>query len=556
MDRNWDWEDIGREMKADEEKREAQKKAEQAKRIEREKVAAVYEYTAQSMERQKSNLSHSNLTDVRKDVSAPAQKESTQLHHNLTVNKSKTVQTAKSEPEDATTVTNTEQEQIKEVATKEVQDFKELRKDEANPANEEGNKKKKEKTDSKIVANTEQMQHQHRKERNEKFYQEANRKTKKTISKADKKKRKKRKKKSGLFRNLVLLYIAVLTVLAVLVLKDVYNTLMEMQDQDPIRLVENRIHNLTDEELASLFESNSAYENPEISIKNIRDYVNSGNLTIQKCGTNEYEVSKDGNKLFVAGLKVLKTNKKYLIFNYDLLEFESLRVATDGELYHYEITAPSFYQITVNGREIGTPAKSVPLEGFADVKDIVSLPSTNTYVVDHLTKEPDIRITEKGTDISFTLSEKMDLSDAYKNAHSFQSMEEAGIDFNALEFAEKWDLFMTDDLPGRSHGYYELEPYFIEDTEMQKKAYEWATGIDITLTSAHTLANPALTNQQISNVVVYDDNTVSYEAYIEKTMIITQTGQTKLEKFASTIYLVRYEDEWKVANIRGDVGME
>lgn len=391
---------------------------------------------------------------------------------------------------------------------------------------------------------------EHRRARNERYYQEPRRRG---SHNGKKKRRKKRKRKSKLFRNLLLGYIAVLIILAVLAVLDVNKTMVEMRDNDPEIMVREHLQSLSDEEIAGLFQSNPKYEDPGIALANIRDYVSGGELTIKKSGKNEYEVYRGDMKLFQATLNTLDTKSKYLILNYDLLEFQSLQPATEGELYHYEITAPSSYQITVNGRDIGEPVSSVPQDGFADVKNYVTLPSTNTYVLDHLTKEPDIRVTDNGTDVSFTMAEKIDLAEDFKQSHTFTTMEEAGIDFDALGFAEKWDLFMTDDLPGDTHGYHQLSPFFIQDTAMQKKAYQWATDIDITLTSTHTLNDPPLTNQRISDIIVYDENTVSYEAYIEKVMHITRTGEEKLEKFASTIYLVKYDGEWKVANIRGDV---
>ena len=87
----------------------------------------------------------------------------------------------------------------------------------------------------------------------------------------------------------------------------------------------------------------------------------------------------------------------------------------DVELYHYELTAPDNYRVTVNGKEAEADgAADTDVSGFVDAAEYVKLPQTLHYSFDHLTAEPDIQICNADADmkpVSFDLSEEIDLSE-------------------------------------------------------------------------------------------------------------------------------------------------
>lgn len=116
---------------------------------------------------------------------------------------------------------------------------------------------------------------------------------------------------------------------------------------------------------------------------------------------------------------------------------------------------------------------------------------------------------------------------------------------------------MTDDLTGQRHGFYKMEKYLIADSYMHEVAWDWATGVDITFTSPHTLAKNPFTTADIGNFVAYSDTCFSCDILLEKPMYITRAN-TVIDTMHSTFYFVLCDDtddgkdnpHWAIADIK------
>lgn len=111
-----------------------------------------------------------------------------------------------------------------------------------------------------------------------------------------------------------------------------------------------------------------------------------------------------------------------------------------------------------------------------------------------------------------------------------------------LELAKMWSLFMTRDLSGTRYGFYRLEEYLIKDSYLRQVAWKWATGVDITFTSRHTLGNPPFQVAEVSNFVTYGTNAFSCDIHLEKQLRLTATGAKVNDVINSTFYFVYYDD--------------
>ncbi len=116
-----------------------------------------------------------------------------------------------------------------------------------------------------------------------------------------------------------------------------------------------------------------------------------------------------------------------------------------------------------------------------------------------------------------------------------------------ISAAESWSRFMTQDLSGKTNGFYTLEPLLINDSYLYNAAWQWATGVDITFTSVHTLDNPPFSNQTASNYIKYSDTCFSCDVYLEKNMIVARKPLT--DTMHATIYWVNTDGVWKMADI-------
>ena len=116
---------------------------------------------------------------------------------------------------------------------------------------------------------------------------------------------------------------------------------------------------------------------------------------------------------------------------------------------------------------------------------------------------------------------------------------------------------MTNDLIGQTNGYYKMEEHLIKDSYLAEKAFKWATGIDITFTSIHTLENPPFKNEVVTDYVRYSDKCFSCVIKFEKPMHLN-SGQTVVDSMNSTFYFVNMAEEgktpdWKILSIRANV---
>lgn len=364
---------------------------------------------------------------------------------------------------------------------------------------------------------------------------------------------KKRGRKRSVFPWVYLVFVILLVIAGAVIVRGVHQTMTELQANTPEVFIRSAIGNLTDQDLGSLFVSNPAYETPGEAAANIRAFISDSALELRRIDHNLYEAYKGDRKLFTVHLNASHSVNRLGLINYDILTSAGIEPIEDGELYHYEIIAPSTCEITVNGKPVGEPAEKKAIDGFADAADFVTLPATHKYVIDHLTKEPEIRVTDNGAEVPVTLAETMDLTQEAGSGHVFSSTDEAGIDFDAMAFAKDWALFMRDDLGGEAHGYYKLEPFLIADTALQKKAYQWAGSVDITFTSNHTLLDPPFTDEKITEVIRYDENAASVDVSLKMHMVLDR-GQERTDVIDTTLYLVKQDDAWKVVNIRDDSG--
>lgn len=205
----------------------------------------------------------------------------------------------------------------------------------------------------------------------------------------------------------------------------------------------------------------------------------------------------------------------------------------------YKITIPSNF--TVKGKET-VPLSAAVLSEIDEYKYVKeysdSLPDMATYIISIMSGEPDFKIYDNnGDEFQFELSgRKVKIEDQVgKNTLSIDT------DFDPLDVAKLWSFFMTQDLEGKNNGYYKISPYLISGSYLQGVAWKWATGIDITFTSDHTLRNPPFCTEKVTNYIVYSDDCFSCDILLEKIMDLS-TGMQVTDTINSTFYFVKYDD--------------
>lgn len=347
------------------------------------------------------------------------------------------------------------------------------------------------------------------------------------------------------FKKFYKFYVIILFLLSVIAVSNVFFSLKKYESNQPEKFIKHKLISLSEDQIKQLFKNNGEYEKETDLTGNIKSYFKTENYKIKKQDTYIYEILINNQKV----LEVILNNKKHInkfgLISYDELEIKEIKANEKQELLSYVIMVPDDYNVKINGIDASLTSEEKITE-FEDGYEYTNVPKINKYEIHNLTKVPDIKITYNNELVEFEKSNLIDLSN---NFNKYNSLEEANIYFDVLKFAENWSLFLTNDLSGAMHGLNTITKDLINKTKLYNHAYKWATNVDITFTSKHQLKNPVFTNEKISNITVYNDSSFSCDVYLEKNMIVV--GKDKIDKFNSTLYFIKYNNEWKVINMKG-----
>ena len=107
----------------------------------------------------------------------------------------------------------------------------------------------------------------------------------------------------------------------------------------------------------------------------------------------------------------------------------------------------------------------------------------------------------------------------------------------------------------------EIKKYFIKGSYQYNVALQYATGVDITFTSSHVLANPAFTENSVTNFKWISENCFSVDVYFVKHMLLRSGSQKVDDTTNDRFYFVKYDDTedgidnptWKIVSMRENV---
>ncbi len=217
------------------------------------------------------------------------------------------------------------------------------------------------------------------------------------------------------------------------------------------------------------------------------------------------------------------------------------------ELYtQRSVVVPQDFSVEINGVSLDSVVQPWFSE-HTDAKDLlaqagVQLPNMKTYEFATVAGKASAEVTDgSGTSEVYALPDEGSLW--LNGLAASQIPESIAAEFDVLEAAKCWSKFMTDDLGGAQHGLAEVRKYLLKTSAYYDYAEEWATGIDITFTSAHTL--DGFENESISNITVYSDTCFSCNIFFEKHMTLYRDGAymgERTDTFNSIVYFVYADD--------------
>lgn len=374
---------------------------------------------------------------------------------------------------------------------------------------------------------------------------------------------KKQRKPMSLYKKSLLIYTGIIVVLIIALLVYVSMCLKEYDKYDLDNFIKNSVANLSNKDLVDIVDDKALNVSKYEDFSSKKEIIKALDKSLEDTKRITYKQLDDEstNKkpvydIYYNGKKVLKikiANKgqiqKLKLLNYTKWEVVDIKSYIENGLYEVKANIPENYKLYINGKEVkdSIESENKSLALFAQYTEVKKY---NGYEINGLINKPKVVIKDdSGKEVKPTIKDDVyTIEETYFKTDDNEVAQSKLIErFDVLAFAEKYSLFLTNDLSGSYHGFSQLKKYVIEGTDMYKMMYNWAHGIDITFTSKHTLKNPTFTNESLTNFVIYSDKAFTVDVTLEKNMKVK--GEDRVMKMHDRLSFVYYNDGWKLINM-------
>lgn len=387
------------------------------------------------------------------------------------------------------------------------------------------------------------------------------------------------KQNKSIFKKFLLIYVIILVVIMLIFLGYVADSLIKYEKNQTENYIESTINNL---KKASKKNQLGAYiDITKINISEFdndtRQAINEGfyellntkNITYKLNENSKdeknpvYDIFAEKEKILEVALDGSKKENRLGLLTFNSWKVKNIEPKMEKGLYTCNILAPNDCKVMLNGKELTEEhvKEKVQNEGLTQISKYVEIPYIVKYEVAELLKKPEVKMLDKnGNEIKYT--QEGNTFEKELNFITAETIEEANEhikgEIDVLKVAEDWSLYLTDDLSGKLNGYYNISKYLIEGSNIKKFAYSWATGVDITFVSSHTLLNPTFTDEKASNFEIYNENAFSCEVYLQKNLKLKSGGKIIEDKMNERMYFAYYDDTedgkdnpaWKLVNMQ------
>ena len=374
------------------------------------------------------------------------------------------------------------------------------------------------------------------------------------------------KEEKSKFKKFLIIYSIILFILMSIFLIYVADSLIKYENNQTDNFIKNTIEDLKQGKLEKYLDLNgiqkSEYEKTEATKQEgLKQLLETKEITykLNKESKNEnkpiYDIYANNELIFNIELNGDKKENRLGLLTFNKWKIEKITGKMENGIYTINILVPNNYKVFVNEKEVTEDKikEKVQNEGLTQISKYIDIPYIVKYEISNLYIQPEIKILdENGNKVEYTTQANTIIKElkTKKVQNSEEALKQIKNTPDILKIAQDWSLFLTDDLGGKLHGYYNINKYLIKDSDISKYAYKWATGVDITFISAHTLDKPTFTNQKIENFEIYNENAFSCEMYLEKNM---RVGSKKLQdKMHEKMYFVYDENtsQWKLVNMQ------
>lgn len=297
----------------------------------------------------------------------------------------------------------------------------------------------------------------------------------------------------------------------------------------------------------SKYEKNSSFE------EGYKELFNESKLSYKKNDKEStYDIYADDTMIASVTLDSKKV-RRLGILSFEEYSIKEIETYSKNGIYNIDVYVNSNYDLYINDIKVSDDdlLSKEEIKEYSEVYDKVDLPYENHYKITNLTKKPKIKVMSGNDEIKVT-NEK---STYYGVSYFKTDNKDAAFakltnkDYDPLTFAKNWSLFLTADLPGERYGLYTLTPNLVEGTALYKRAYSWATNVDITFTSMHTLDKDTFTNVKMNGFTVYNENAFSVDIYLEKNMTLVN-GEKRIDTLNDTFYYAYIDGAYRLITMK------
>ena len=297
----------------------------------------------------------------------------------------------------------------------------------------------------------------------------------------------------------------------------------------------------------SKYEKNSSFE------EGYKELFNESKLSYKKNDKeNTYDIYADDTMIASVTLDSKKV-RRLGILSFEEYSIKEIETYSKNGIYNIDVYVNSNYDLYINDVKVSDDdlLSKEEIKEYSEVYNKVDLPYENHYKITNLTKKPKIKVMNGNNEVKVTNEKynyygvtyfKTDDKDA-----AFEKL--TNKDYDPLTFAKNWSLFLTADLPGERYGLYTLTPNLVEGTALYKRAYSWATNVDITFTSLHTLDKDTFTNVKMNGFTVYNENAFSVDIYLEKNMTLVN-GEKRVDTLNDTFYYAYIDGAYRLITMK------
>lgn len=297
----------------------------------------------------------------------------------------------------------------------------------------------------------------------------------------------------------------------------------------------------------SKYEKNSSFE------EGYKELFNESKLSYKKNDKEStYDIYADDTMIASVTLDSKKV-RRLGILSFEEYSIKEIETYSKNGIYNIDVYVNSNYDLYINDIKVSDDdlLSKEEIKEYSEVYNKVDLPYENHYKITNLTKKPKIKVMNGNNEVKVTNEKSTYYGVSYfktddKDA-AFSKL--TNKDYDPLTFAKNWSLFLTADLPGERYGLYTLTPNLVEGTALYKRAYSWATNVDITFTSMHTLDKDTFTNVKMNGFTVYNENAFSVDIYLEKNMTLVN-GEKRVDTLNDTFYYAYIDGAYRLITMK------